>query len=122
MFNSVFMVQHVVVWTFANLPTSYKCYIQQLFVSILATMKNGIPMITNRTCPYFNGISHKIKLKRYLLFGVNVDNLADVKQVAIEGWQSLARLDVEALQLRFRLVNRRMKQFPLCLLMFRKQK
>jgi hypothetical protein len=54
----------------------------------------------------------------YLLFGVDVDNLADVEQVAVEGWQSLARLHVEALQLRFRLVDRRMEQFPLCLLVF----
>ena len=49
---------------------------------------------------------------------MDVDNLADVEQVAVEGWQSLARLHVEALQLRFRLVDRRMEQFPLCLLVF----
>jgi hypothetical protein len=44
------------------------------------------------------------------------DDFSDVKQVAIEGRQPLARLDVEPLQLGLRLVDGRVKQLPLSLL------
>lgn len=56
-------------------------------------------------------------IKTHLFLGMQIaNNLADVKQVAIEGGQSLTRLNVEPFQLSLRLVDGRMKQLPLGLL------
>lgn len=53
----------------------------------------------------------------YLLLRVQIaDSFTDAKQVAIEGRQPLARLDVEPLHLGLRLVDGRVKQLPFSLL------
>ena len=52
----------------------------------------------------------------YLFLCVQIDDLADVEQVAVKGRQPLARLDVKSLQLSLRLVDGRMEQLAFRLL------